>query len=65
MTLIFHLMTSGAKPNDLMSNLIQKRYRGIKTALQYFFEFFLGIILLEIIGIACQKIAIFSKLDIW
>ena len=44
----------------------QKHYRGIKRALQCFsFEFFLPIILLEIIAIVCPKISIFSKFDLW
>ena len=38
-TITFHLMTSGAKPTDLWSNLIEKRYRGTRRAPQCFFLF--------------------------
>ena len=33
----FHLMTSVAKTIDIRSNLVEKRYRGMRRALQYFF----------------------------
>ena len=59
-----HLMTSGAKTVDLTSNLIEKRYWGMKRAIQCFFEFFLAIILLELIAIVCEEI-ISSKFDLW
>ena len=56
----FYLMTSGAKIIGLRSNLIEKLYRGMKRVLQCFFEFFLAIILLEIIMIVCGK-SLFSQ----
>ena len=37
-TIIFHLMTSGAKTTDLRSNVIEKRYRGIRELSNTFFE---------------------------
>ena len=37
-TITFHLMTSGAKTVYLRSNLIEKRYRGMKRALQCLFN---------------------------
>ena len=65
---VFHLMGSGAKPTDLRSNMIEKRYRGIRRAPHFFFEFFLAIILFEIIAIVCEKIVFFPNLafgDLW
>ena len=43
-TIIFHLMTSGAKTADGRSNLVETRYREMKRAPQCFFEFCLAII---------------------
>ena len=50
-TTIFYLMKSGAKTIDLSSNLIWKCYRDMRRAPQYFFDFFLAIILFETIAI--------------
>ena len=36
--IFFSLMTSGVKSIDLRSNLIEKRYRGMKRAIQCFFR---------------------------
>ena len=49
-TMIFHLVTSGAKIDDRLS-LIEERYRGMKRALQCLFDFFLASMLLEKIGL--------------
>ena len=54
-------MTSGAKTVDPRSNLIGKHYWGLKRAIQCFFEFFLAIILLELIAIVCEKNRHFPK----
>ena len=62
---IFHLMTPGAITIDLSSNLIAKCYRGMRRAPKCFFQFFLAIVLSEIIAIVCEKVAIFSKVDLW
>ena len=59
---IFHVMNSEAKIIDLRSNLIKKVSGAWGDLPNAFFEFFLAIILLEIIAIVCEKIAIFSKL---
>ena len=48
-------MNSGAKTIDLRSNVVAKRYWGMRRAPQYFFEFFLGITLWEKMAIVCQK----------
>ena len=62
----FLLMTAGAKTIDLRSNLMGKRYRGMRRAPQCFFSsFVLAIVLLEIKAIVCEEIAIFSKFDLW
>ena len=37
-TIIFHLMTSGAKTVDRRSNLIEKLYRGMKRAAHFLFQ---------------------------
>ena len=58
--IICKLMTSGAKTIDLRSNLIEKRYGGMKDALQRFFESFLAI--LEIIALVCEKSRYFLKI---
>ena len=52
-------MPSGAKHIDLRSNLIEKRYLGMKQTPQCFFRFSLAIILSEIIANVFEKIAIF------
>ena len=62
---IFHVMNSEAKIIDLRSNLIKKASGAWGVLPNAFFEFFLAIILLEIIAIVCEKIAIFSKFDLW
>ena len=64
-TIIFHLMTSTAKTVDLMSNLIEKPCRSIERAFQYLFLFFRAITVLEKIAIVGEKIAIFSKVELW
>ena len=64
-TIIFHLMTSGAKTIDLRPNLIAKRNWDMRRASKcFFFEFFLTIILLEILAIVCEKVVISSKFDL-
>ena len=60
--MIFPLMTSGANPIDLISDLIEKRCRGLRQTRQcFFFEMFLAIIFLEIIAIVCEKKSLFSQ----
>ena len=61
--MLFHLTTSGASTVHPRSNLIAEPYWVMKRAIQYCFEFFLAI-LLELIAIACKKIALSSKFDL-
>ena len=53
-TISFHLMTTGPKTVDFMSNL-SETLPGHVESLQYSFEFFLAVILLELIVIICKK----------
>ena len=63
-TIFFHLMPSWPKIIDLRSTLIGKGYQSTKRAPKHFIEFFL-VIVLEITAIVSEKIAIFTKFDLW
>ena len=59
---------SWAKTVDLRSNMIKKRYWGMKRAIQCFFEFFLDMIRLELLAIVCEKSLVSQNLifgDLW
>ena len=60
----FSFDDSGAKAFDLRLNLIEKRYRSMKEPPNAFSEFFLAIMLLEIIALVLEKIVTFSKFDL-
>ena len=63
--IFFSLMTSGVKSIDLRSNLIEKRYRGMKRAIQCFFRILPSYHTFGDNSECLRKTAIFSKFDLW
>ena len=61
----FHLMTFGAKTIDLRSNLIGKRFRGMRRAPNASFVILASYHTLGDNSDCLRKIAIFSKFDLW
>ena len=63
-TIFLHLMPSGAKTIDLRSNLIEKRYRGMKRAPKYFPRILPSYRTLRNNRDCLRKNAIFSKFEL-
>ena len=64
-TIAVHLMTTGDKIIDLRWNLIEKCYRGMKRTPQCVFRILLSYYSFGGNSDRLQKIAIFSKFDLW